>query len=1227
MTQNVTLTGHHQTPQGANATGKVVLTLTEPLYDTDGVVVVDVVPVTLSLSSGSWTTVLRATDDPALRANTALYRLDVVLDGELPRTVYLPVRYANGASQDIVNISPVTPTGPYPTSAEVPYKGNWTSGVSYLADDLVTDQGVLYRVTSGHVADGNHPDLTKMERMTGNPVPQVGSLRAVGHSYLDTGAVTKGGAGKNYTIGRLMTAFGLHAGRVENLALSGSTARWGALPLMLNKYNPGAQSAPRTADTGVGVVWWGTNDAISGGAAGSWQQYSYEQGVKATIARFRAGAVYENDHSSVAYTGSWTTTLLADIGSSSASGISVKSSTVTADKVTITTPNDMGRYLSGSWVTLGFIGAQDGAKAEVWLDGVKHGDVNCGRGAAYGTAFGHPYGNGALYTSPVVYRMWIPTTYADVNNRTTTTHTIEVRHAGNVGAGGSLIFDYWSIDADEPPVVLCLSMTQPPNPGAYWASLMDPAVHDTYNGWLKGVVSSFSSASVRYVDVDWYLNGYSTVWEAPAGLGSPGSNQRWFSTDGLHPNAEGAKVIAEACVDEVAAALHRGVSPRSLLGYWKNESDVITEPLQLHKGAGVPLNVYDSFDAGAAGSLSGWTEDVGAWGLDSYGQSYISDSGVKGYRLRDNFDRQDSSSSLGSIDSDTLSATPPAWTVRTGTWGISSSEGYLVTPAGGAAPNLATVDLASTTQAVEYEIVGWDTTANIGYGGVCLRYSDTDNYLALYVGNFIGLPLVNLVKKVAGVETQVLSLNDWTHWDYTKIRLEVGSDNIVRVWAGDGSKVEASTYTITDSALQASNASATHVGLYARSSCTTAFKWRKFIAGTSTATTAARDAVMNVAVVDSLKTDGVVGGVIGGEQGISGRATTGQGFVFRYQDQKNFMALTFNDFYSIWTVNRYNAGVPTRIGTYVADSLVGDEVSVSYNSGTIVVYRNGTALKEYYTGLTTATDGAPLSGTKVGLCGAYTTGDPPPRWRDFRFGDYMPTTAARPGDLAWDTIASKLYGPYSTSGGWGSGIALGGGGGATDHGLLTGLGDDDHTQYLNNARGDARYDALGAASTGDAAHVAAGDPHTQYHTDARGDARYSLLGHNHSGTYAPVSHTHKGQVTCVIDGGGAVITTGLKAWVEVPFDGTITGWTVLADVAGDLVVDVWKDTFGNFPPTGGDSIAGSEKPSLVAARTASDLTLSTWTTTVTAGDVIAFNVDSAATVTKASISLHITRST
>ena len=44
-------------------------------------------------------------------------------------------------------------------------------------------------------------------------------------------------------------------------------------------------------------------------------------------------------------------------------------------------------------------------------------------------------------------------------------------------------------------------------------------------------------------------------------------------------------------------------------------------------------------------------------------------------------------------------------------------------------------------------------------------------------------------------------------------------------------------------------------------------------------------------------------------------------------------------------------------------------------------------------------------------------------------------------------------------------LVISGGGGATDHGALTGLADDDHTQYHNDARGDARYSALGHTHT------------------------------------------------------------------------------------------------------------------------------------------------------------------
>lgn len=62
----------------------------------------------------------------------------------------------------------------------------------------------------------------------------------------------------------------------------------------------------------------------------------------------------------------------------------------------------------------------------------------------------------------------------------------------------------------------------------------------------------------------------------------------------------------------------------------------------------------------------------------------------------------------------------------------------------------------------------------------------------------------------------------------------------------------------------------------------------------------------------------------------------------------------------------------------------------------------------------------------------------------------------------------------------------GGGGGVTDHGALTGLADDDHTQYLTAARGDVRYDDRGqdSAATGlyafsDFSRMTAGTIHNQ----------------------------------------------------------------------------------------------------------------------------------------------------
>lgn len=72
-----------------------------------------------------------------------------------------------------------------------------------------------------------------------------------------------------------------------------------------------------------------------------------------------------------------------------------------------------------------------------------------------------------------------------------------------------------------------------------------------------------------------------------------------------------------------------------------------------------------------------------------------------------------------------------------------------------------------------------------------------------------------------------------------------------------------------------------------------------------------------------------------------------------------------------------------------------------------------------------------------------------------------------------------------------------------DHGALSGLSDDDHTQYHTDARGDARYytkaevDSAVAGAAGTTDHGAltglGDDDHTQYFNASRGDARYLKL--------------------------------------------------------------------------------------------------------------------------------------
>lgn len=110
----------------------------------------------------------------------------------------------------------------------------------------------------------------------------------------------------------------------------------------------------------------------------------------------------------------------------------------------------------------------------------------------------------------------------------------------------------------------------------------------------------------------------------------------------------------------------------------------------------------------------------------------------------------------------------------------------------------------------------------------------------------------------------------------------------------------------------------------------------------------------------------------------------------------------------------------------------------------------------------------------------------------------------------------------------------------------------------------------------------------------------------------------------VIDGGGSTITTGIKGDLVVPIGCTIVSVTMVADQSGSIVIDIWKDTYTNYPPTIADTITASAKPTISAALKSQDTTLTGWTTSVAAGDTIRFNVDSITSITRVTLSLKVT---
>jgi hypothetical protein len=119
------------------------------------------------------------------------------------------------------------------------------------------------------------------------------------------------------------------------------------------------------------------------------------------------------------------------------------------------------------------------------------------------------------------------------------------------------------------------------------------------------------------------------------------------------------------------------------------------------------------------------------------------------------------------------------------------------------------------------------------------------------------------------------------------------------------------------------------------------------------------------------------------------------------------------------------------------------------------------------------------------------------------------------------------------------------------------------------------------------------------------------------------SHGTNTAIIVVIDGGGSAITPGEKAHLEVPFPFQIREWTIIGDQTGDIAINLWSRQYSPtaLPEQGNTIINGYM--TVVSGRANSNTTLANFTSTrINGGNVLVVNVATAATMTRATLTIY-----
>ncbi len=110
-------------------------------------------------------------------------------------------------------------------------------------------------------------------------------------------------------------------------------------------------------------------------------------------------------------------------------------------------------------------------------------------------------------------------------------------------------------------------------------------------------------------------------------------------------------------------------------------------------------------------------------------------------------------------------------------------------------------------------------------------------------------------------------------------------------------------------------------------------------------------------------------------------------------------------------------------------------------------------------------------------------------------------------------------------------------------------------------------------------------------------------------------------VNYVIDSGSTPMIAGDKGKLTIDVSGVIESVKVLCDQTGDIVFDISKCTFAQYPNF--SSITNGQRIQLQSSDKYFDDVLNNWVTTIVAGDILNFNVVSVTGIRRLLVSLKL----